>query len=508
MTGDISSWIGRHAANAPDRIAIRFEGNEISYRALRARVLGCANYLHSVHGINPGDRVAYLGFNTPECVILLFACAKLGAIYLPLNWRLTLPELDYVLGHATPKVVIADSLQQEAAVKLVAGHSGCTSVDHTRVAPLPKDGGVVLPESNIEGGLDAPILLVYTSGTTGQPKGVLLTQKALLVNALNSVDMHELTSADHILTVLPMFHVGGLNIHTTPGIYVGATITIHQRFDPAKTLLTIEKERPNLLVLVPATIAALIQQPDWQATDLSSLRMVTTGSSIVPPSLIEVWHDRGIPVIQVYGSTETGPVALYQRREDAMISVGSTGQGALHTELRIVDEVGHDVPSGGSGELLLRGSNLFQQYWGDRNASRDAFTAGWFRTGDIGYRDTRGYVFINDRKTDMVISGGENIYPAELERILDGIDGIIEAAVVGAPDDHWGEIPVAIVVIHGDAKITAQEILSAFKGRLVRFKHPKAVGFVSALPRNVMGKVLKHELRRALGEGSIALIQR
>ena len=366
----------------------------------------------------------------------------------------------------------------------------------------------MLPESNIEGTLDAPILLVYTSGTTGQPKGVLLTQNALLVNALNSVDMHELTPADHILTVLPMFHVGGLNIHTTPGIYIGATITIHQRFDPAETLLAIEKDRPNLLVLVPATIAALIQQPDWQANDLSSLRMVTTGSSIVPHSLIETWHDRGIPVIQVYGSTETGPVALYQRREDAMISVGSAGQGALHTELRIVDDGGHDVRPGASGELLLRGSNLFQQYWGDRNASRDAFAVGWFRTGDIGYRDTRGYVFINDRKTDVVISGGENIYPAELERILDGIDGIIEAAVVGAADDQWGVIPVAIVVIDAGAKITAQEILSAFKGRLARFKHPKAVGFLSALPRNVMGKVLKHELRRALGDGSIPLIQR
>ncbi|MBN80837.1 MAG: hypothetical protein CMJ70_11935 [Planctomycetaceae bacterium] len=158
--------------------------------------------------------------------------------------------------------------------------------------------------------------------------------------------------------------------------------------------------------------------------------------------------------------------------------------------------------------MLLRGSNLFQQYWGDRNASRDAFTAGWFRTGDIGYRDTRGYVFINDRKTDMVISGGENIYPAELERILDGIDGIIEGVVVGAPDDHWGEIPVAIVVVDEDSRITAEDIMSAFKGRLARFKHPKAVGFLSTLPRNVMGKVLKHELRRALGDGSIALIQR
>ena len=336
----------------------------------------------------------------------------------------------------------------------------------------------------------------------------MLTQNALLFNALNSVHMHELTPSDNILTVLPMFHVGGMNIHTTPGLYVGATISIHPRFDPAATLAAIEKDRPSLLVLVPATIAALIQQPNWQTTDLTSLRIVTTGSSIVPRSLIEAWHDRGIPVIQVYGSTETGPVALYQREEDAMMSVGSTGRGALHTEVRIVDDTGEDVKPGVSGELLLRGPNLFQKYWKDHSASEEAFEADWFFTGDIGYRDERGYVFINDRKTDVVISGGENIYPAELEQVLDRIDGIAESSVVGAADDKWGEIPVAVVVINKKSTITVEEILSAFDGHLARYKHPKAVSFIPALPRNVMGKVLKHELRRAVENGTIRLSER
>ena len=352
---------------------------------------------------------------------MFFACARLGAIYLPLNWRLALPELDHVLGHAEPKVLITDSPHRESAVRLVNGRSGCTLIDHANVVPVSEDSDTTLAESNFGGDPDVPLLLVYTSGTTGQPKGAVLTQNALLFNALNSVHMHELTPSDNILTVLPMFHVGGMNIHTTPGFYIGATISIHPRFDPAATLAAIENDRPSLLVLVPATIAALIQQPNWQTTDLTSLRIVTTGSSIVPRSLIEAWHDRGIPVIQVYGSTETGPVALYQREEDAMMSVGSTGRGALHTEVRIVDDTGEDVKPGVSGELLLRGPNLFQKYWKDPSASEEAFEADWFFTGDIGYRDERGYVFINDRKTDVVISGGENIYPAELEQVLDPV---------------------------------------------------------------------------------------
>ena len=508
MIRDLSAWIEQHAVSSPDRVAIRFEGAEISYRALHVRIQKTAGFLHNTHGVRLGDRVAYLGFNTPECVIVFFACARLGAIYLPLNWRLALPELDHVLGHAEPKVLITDSPHRESAVRLVNGRSGCALIDHASVVPVSEDSDTTLAESNFGGDPDVPLLLVYTSGTTGQPKGAVLTQNALLFNALNSVHMHELTPSDNILTVLPMFHVGGMNIHTTPGLYIGATISIHPRFDPAATLAAIENDRPSLLVLVPATIAALIQQPNWQTTDLTSLRIVTTGSSIVPRSLIEAWHDRGIPVIQVYGSTETGPVALYQREEDAMMSVGSTGRGALHTEVRIVNDTGEDVKPGVSGELLLRGPNLFQKYWKDHSASEEAFEADWFFTGDIGYRDERGYVFINDRKTDVVISGGENIYPAELEQVLDRIDGIAESSVVGAADDKWGEIPVAVVVINKKSTITAEEILSAFDGHLARYKHPKAVSFIPALPRNVMGKVLKHELRRAVENGTIPLSER
>ena len=218
MIRDLSAWIEQHAVSSPDRVAIRFEGTEISYRALHVRIQKTAGLLHNTHGVKLGDRVAYLGFNTPECVIVFFACARLGAIYLPLNWRLALPELDHVLGHAEPKVLITDSPHRESAVRLVNGRSGCALIDHANIVPVSEDSDTTLAESNFGGDLDVPLLLVYTSGTTGQPKGAVLTQNALLFNALNSVHMHELTPSDNILTVFPMFHVGGMNIHTTPGL--------------------------------------------------------------------------------------------------------------------------------------------------------------------------------------------------------------------------------------------------------------------------------------------------
>jgi len=507
MTGDLSVWIANHAENSPTKVAIRFEDEEISYRELHTQIEGATVFLRRKHGIGYGDRIAYLGFNTPTCLILLFACARLGALYLPLNWRLALPELDVVLGHANVKVLFSDSAHLKEAEALTGERAGCTMINCTEL-DLKSREKLEPADADLDVDLEAPLLLVYTSGTTGRPKGVVLTQNALLFNALNSLHMHDLTASDHILTVLPMFHVGGLNIQTTPGLYVGATITLHSRFDPTTTLAAIREDRPSVLVLVPTTIAALIGQPDWQETDLQCLRLVTTGSSIVPHSLIEAWHDRGVPVIQVYGLTETGPVALYQRSEEAVNSVGSSGRGALHTELRIVNDSGMDVEQEESGELLLRGPNLFREYWKDPEATKEAIQDDWFRTGDIGYRDKDGFVYINDRKKDVVISGGENIYPAELEQVLDEIDGITEAAVVGISDEKWGEIPVAIVVVNKGDEITTEKILLEFEGRLARYKHPKAVSFVPSLPRNAMGKVLKHELRRAIKEADIELIGR
>ena len=397
MSNDICQWIETHADFVPEKLAVRFEGREITYRQLLSQIESTAAILKVSRDIGRGDRIAYLGFNSPEMLVLFFACARLGALLLPLNWRLTLSEQTYILENAGVRILVCDDNHVTVGYQLSGNVPGCEISTHADIAAAA-DGAEEPATRNPHVDLTTPLLLVYTSGTTGQPKGAVLTQEAVLFNALNSIHMHELDSSDHILTVLPMFHVGGLNIQTTPALYVGATVTLQRRFEPAMVLSAIRDCRPTRLVLVPATIMALAEHPSFKSTDFSSIRSVTTGSTIVQKSVIDIFHDRNVPVVQNYGLTETGPVALYLRVEDAFSRVGSTGRGALHTRFRIVDDEDRDVPAGQSGELLLQGPNVLSEYWGDPAATREALQNGWFRTGDIGYCDSDGYLYINDRK--------------------------------------------------------------------------------------------------------------
>jgi fatty-acyl-CoA synthase len=298
-----------------------------------------------------------------------------------------------------------------------------------------------------------------------------------------------------VLTFLPMFHVGGLNIQTLPALHAGATVFLQQRFQPGEALQAIARRRPTITLLVPAVMKAMTQHPDWRKTDISSLRIVGAGSSIIPIDLIRAFHVRGVPVCQVYGSTETAPTAIVLRREDAMRKEGSTGTAALHCDIRIVDEQGRDVRGGASGEILVRGPNVMIGYWRDEKATAAAFIDDWFRTGDIGHRDEDSFFWVDERKTDLIISGGENIYPAELEAVLAECPDIADAAVVARTDPKWGEVPVAVVVRRDGAELAPADVKALFGDRLARFKHPHDVLFVDRLPRNVMGKVLRFELR-------------
>ena len=322
----------------------------------------------------------------------------------------------------------------------------------------------------------------------------MLSQRALETNAANAVHMHDMTVRDHILTVLPMFHVGGLNIQTTPALKVGATVTLHDRFDPGAFLAAVAGDRPTLTVLVPATISAVLAHPAWAEADLTSLRAVTTGSMAVPTDLIEAIHARGVPVIQIYGSTETGPVAVYQRIHEAYDSVGCMGRAGLHTHVRVVDAKGADAGPGVPGEVLVRGEHVAGGYWDDPEGTAKAFAGGWFRSGDIAEVDAEGRFWFKDRIKNVIISGGENIYPAEVERVLRELPGIRECQVIGRPDARWGMVPVAAVV--ADAGVSREAVLGHFDGRLARFKHPRDVVFLAELPRNAMGKVRLDELAR------------
>jgi fatty-acyl-CoA synthase len=343
-----------------------------------------------------------------------------------------------------------------------------------------------------------PVLICHTSGSTGAPKAVVLSQDSLFWNAVNSTHMHDLTSADRVLTTLPMFHVGGLNIQTLPALHAGASVTLHGKFEPGAAIEAIERERITLTVLVPAQLVAMMEHPRWAQADLSSLRMITTGSTIVSESFVRRVQERGLRLIQIYGSTETGPIAAYQRVADAERKAGSAGLPALHCELRIVGEDGKDRPAGAEGEIIVRGPNVMQRYLNAPAATSAALREGWYHTNDIGYFDDDGYLYVVARKNEMIISGGENIFPAEIENILVECPAIREACVVGVQHDRWGEMVVAVVALQPDAEMDEAGVLSLFAGRIARYKHPRAVRFVDALPRNELGKIKRSDLRVAV----------
>ncbi len=448
------------AVQPPARIALRFGDTALSYGALHARAVAMAAAL-AARGVAAGDRVGFLGQNHPAQIVALFACARLGAMLLPLNWRLAAPEWRFILDDAAVRLLLATPEMVSAMPDL--------AVDATSVAASGH-----APE---EGDEHSPVLLVYTSGTTGRPKGAVLDQRALLHNALNAQHAFKLTADDRVLTVLPLFHVGGLNIQTTPALMAGAEVLLHPRFDADAFFDDVERHRPTLTLLVPAVMQALVGHPRWAGADLSSLRAIGAGSSDVPIPLIEAFHARGIPVQQVYGATETGPIAIIQDRAEALAAPGSLGRAALHAEARI---------AGGAveGEIEIRGPATLRRYWPDVPALDDE---GWFATGDVGRLDPQGRWWFTDRLKHVIISGGENIYPAEVERLLRTAPGIVEGAIIGRPDPRWGEVPVAIVV--PAPGFDAARVLAHFEGQIARFKIPRAVVTVPALPRTALGKV-------------------
>jgi fatty-acyl-CoA synthase len=500
---DLADLIERNAAFTPNKPAIRFLGSELIYAALAERIAQTARALKSQLAIGRGDRIAILAANHPDLIVLLYACARLGAMLVPLNWRLAIPEQLYILSDSSVNALLVEQslaaviapLSRELPEVRVLGLDFTPEGSHSLAALLEAasgDGRVPHVDTSF------PLLIVYTSGTTGRPKGAVLRQEALIWNALMSQHMHDMTAQDRVLTVLPLFHVGGLNIQTTPALQLGATVTLHPRFAPEATLRAIEGERPTLAVLVPATIEALIAHPRWPATRLDSLRAVTTGSTQVPQRLVDAFVERGVPVLQVYGSTETCPIAVYTRLAGDWRRPGSTGLPGLVCAARVVDAEGQDAAAGQSGEVLVRGPNVFFEYWGNANATAEALREGWYHTGDIGARDGDGHFFIHDRKANLIISGGENIYPAEVERVLHEHAAVAEAAVIGWPDARWQEVPVACIVRRARTAASAAEIEQFCLAQLARYKVPRRYIFLDSLPRNALGKVQHFRLKEVI----------
>ena len=497
---NIADWIEKWAQATPNKVALRFEGEELTYPQFNTAIKAGTEVLRHL-GIGPGDRIAYLGQNHPQLLVFLFACARLGALLVPLNWRLAPREHVGMLLDCGAKALFVDEPYLKQCEKLDAELPGCRFVAVGEIgngrwpllADLLRQAKEEAPPAGV--GLDSPLLIIYTSGTTGSPNGAVLTQEAIQYNAFNSALLHDMTRQDLILALLPLFHVGGLNVQITTGFYVGATVILHRVFDPELVLEAIVTQKPTLTIFLPAHMQALRSLPNWESSDLSSLRAILTGSCFIPRDMVRYWHDRGIPLLNMYGASETAPVAIHQTTANTFATEGSIGFPAMHCEIRIIDANGDECPTGEPGEILIRGKNVMSHYWNNEEATRSALAGGWFHSGDIGYVNQEGCYYIIDRKKDMIISGGENIYPTELENVLMMHPDVQEAAVVGRPDAHWGEVPVAVIVTKGNRSLGKSDILEWFNGKLGRYKHPKDVIFVDELPRNEMRKVVKHVLR-------------
>ncbi|MFL5936984.1 MAG: acyl-CoA synthetase [Gaiellaceae bacterium] len=466
----IDHWIRNTARRTPNRVAIDYLDREVTYQELDVRSDALAGELLA-RGLRRGDRVATLTGNTPEHVIVFFACAKAGLILLPLNWRLAAPELRFQLEDSEPSVFLVEPEYESLAA--ATGHA---------FEPLaPPNDRATLVTTDVDA--DDPLLLIYTSGTTGRPKGALLTHANCFWTNLSFDLATGLTGDDVVLQVLPQFHCGGWNVQPLLSWWKGGRVVLERTFEPARVLALLAEKRVTTLMGVPAVYLFLSHEPAFADADLSSLRLAVVGGAPMPEELIRVWQARGVEIVQGYGLTEAAPNVLCLPPEDAMRKMGSAGKPYPYVEVRLGDE----------SELQVRGPNVFPGYWRNSEATAAVLRDGWLHTGDVAEVDDEGCYRIRGRLKDMYISGGENVYPAEVESVLHEHASVADAAVVGVTDERWGEVGVAFVA--AKEPVSDEALVEHCRDRLARYKVPKRIVFVDALPMSAMNKVLKDELR-------------
>jgi fatty-acyl-CoA synthase len=494
-------WIAHHGRRTPDKIALvdLASGRRFSYGKLNERVSHLAGHLRDALKVGRGDRVAVLALNTADTMEVQYACFRLGAVFLPLNNRLTVPELQFIVGDAAPKVMIHDDELAETALTVAKlcnvvsalkfGPGGTYEAGIAAAKPVDKFEDVTLDDIST---------IMYTSGTTGLPKGAIITHGMTFWNCVNLGGPAYISPASVLLTVLPLFHTGGLNCYTNPVMHAGGTVLIMRAFDPAEALKLISDPEVGINVFfgVPSIYQFMAQHPAFASADFSRLVIGGVGGAPMPVPLLKVWEARGVALQQGYGMTETSPAVMVLDKEDAARKAGSSGKPVLHTEVRIVRPDGSDADVGELGELWVKGPNVTPGYWNRPDANKSSFTDGWLHTGDATRIDEDGFYYIVDRWKDMYISGGENVYPAEVESVLHQLTAVAEAAIIGIPNEQWGEVGMAIVAVKPGHTLTPAEIHAHCAANLAKFKCPRLVEFVDALPRNATGKIHKPTLRK------------
>jgi fatty-acyl-CoA synthase len=485
----IPDLIARRAELCPDAVALEEKGVLISYQELDRRAAQAASLLEAC-GVRDGDRVAFLARNRVEFFELLFACAKLGVVLVPLNWRMTLAELVPLFADAEPCLLITGAEDRALAAEL-GGPVLDLDADYAvrRGACPPHPGRAHWPEGGIW-------YLLYTSGTTGEPKGVIYTYRMALANYVNIRSAVDIRSTDTTLNFLPLFHTAGINLHSLPTLFAGGRVIVQSGFDAEALLRLLEARRLDTVFAVPAVYQSLLEHPRFPAAPLSHVRHWGCGGAPLPDALAERYRALGVRICNGMGMTETGPTAFLLDPADAWDHIGSVGKPQLLCSVRIVDGEGRDVPDGVEGDLLFAGPGVTPGYWRNEAATREAFTPdGWLRSGDIARRGADGFTYVVGRRKDMFISGGENVFPAEIENVLCAHPAIAEAAVIGVPDARWGEVGRAFLQpIPGVAALDFAEVEAFCRARLAAYKVPRRFEIVSDFPRTAAGKIRKHAL--------------
>jgi len=494
----------RNVEKFPNREAIIFEGQRLTYKGLQKKVDALAKGLQRL-GLKRGDVVAILLYNCSEYIETTFAVNKLGGIWLPLNYRLAGPEVAYILNHAEAKILISEDefhpivngiKEDIPGVKNVIGvgkhvPQGWLSYDDM----VKENEGETVPHALVD--LEDLQRLMYTSGTTAHPKGVMITHGNLYWKNIGHILTFDLRPEDKTLVAGPLYHVGGMDLPATGTLYAGGSLVILRRFEPIPVLETIQKERVTNTWFAPAMVNILFQEPAFDRYDISSLRFIIDGGEKMPLPIIKKIKEKfsNTWYADAYGLTETVSGDTFLSRDKMIEKIGSVGRPVVQLRVRTVDDRGNDVPPGELGEIVLRGPKVFKGYWKNPEATAEVLRNGWFHTGDIGRLDEEGYLYIEDRKKDIIISGGENIASLEVERVIYELPKVLEAAVVGIPHPKWLEVPKAYVVVRKGENLTADEVIAYCSKKLAKFKVPHEVEFIDMLPRNPSGKVLKRELR-------------
>ncbi|MEH6989324.1 o-succinylbenzoate--CoA ligase [Cytobacillus firmus] len=486
----IAYWIQKWAFTHPDRTAVITDNDKVSYRQLDKMIDSAAVKINEKLQGRKGERIAILSNNRIEYIVLLFAIAKAECVAVPLNIRLSAKELVFQLNDSGSKLIFAEKENAEFASSLVE-QSELESMEFMEdLCEVTQTS--ITNENPIDE--EAPYIICYTSGTTGKPKGAVLTQSNMFWNAVNNKLAIDLTSKDRCIVLLPLFHIGGIGLFAFPSLFSGGTIVIPGKFEPEKALAMIEKHKVSIVMGVPTIHQVLLTSPSFKTADLSTVRWFYNGGAPCPRELIDAYFDRGFLFGQGFGMTETSPTLFMLTKEDAPRKRGSIGKPVLFSEYKLIDSKGKAAAKGEVGELAVRGPNIMKEYWNRPDATKDALKDGWLLTGDLAKSDEEGFLFIVGRKKEMIISGGENIYPLEVEQVISQLRDVAEVAVVGNANPLWGEVPEAFIVKVNGSALTEDDVVQHCHGNLAKYKIPKKVTFLNELPKNATGKIQKTQL--------------